>query len=418
MERIGLLLKDKNEALPLKDVSVSAFVQGYLVGLESKLKYANDGSDPVEVLFRTPVEDSFAVVGLNAVIDDRKIKAEIKEKEEAKEMYEDAITSGRSAALAEEKKGDIFSIVLGNLPPGKEAEIHLTMVGELGIDAEGNVRFALPTVLKPRYTPASSQNPLSPVEGGVGGQVKHVKSPSVHNFQLLVSCSDTIDNISSPSHKLKCTTDNNTTKVELDEADPSSKDIVILLKPKNAHRPNVLVEGGSPNAGNSFMSDPALMVSFFPEFKGDCSQVACEFVFVVDRSRSMSDGYIQEAAETLVLFLKSLPEGCYFNVIGFGSRYEKLFDKSVPYNQENMVKAVRHAETLSANLGGTKLYPPLEYIFSQPLIPHQTRQVFVLTDGSVSNTESVIQLVRKNSDKARYECFHQSWCVWQLCIWR
>jgi hypothetical protein len=402
MERVGLLTKEKQEALPLKDVSVNAFVQGYLVGLESKLKYSNEGNDPAEVLFRTPVEDSFAVVGLTAVIDGRRIRADLKEKEEAKEMYEDAIASGRSAAFGEEKKGDIFSIALGNLPPGKEAEIHLTMVGELGIDAEGSVRFCLPTVLKPRYTPQSSQDPLSPIEGGEGGQVKHVKSPSVHHMTLHVSGADSLDGVSSPSHKVKYRTENNTMKVEIDE-DPSSKDIVILMKPKHPHVPNVLVEPGRPIAGNTFMSNPSVMVSFFPEWKGDCSQVACEFIFVVDRSGSMSGTYIREAGETLVLFLKSIPEGCHFNVIGFGSRYEKLFKESVPYNQENMVKAVRHAESLSANLGGTELLQPLEYVFSQALIPNLTRQVFVLTDGSVSNTESVIQLVKKNSSKAR--CF-------------
>ena len=67
-------------------------------------------------------------------------------------LYDDAIASGQSAALAEEKTGDIFSISLGNLPPKKDAEIHLQMVGELPIDAEENVRFSLPSVLKPRYT--------------------------------------------------------------------------------------------------------------------------------------------------------------------------------------------------------------------------------------------------------------------------
>ncbi len=39
---------------------------------------------------------------------------------------------------------------------------------------------------------------------------------------------------------------------------------------------------------------------------------------------------IKHARETLLLFLKSLPVGCYFNVVGFGSRHETLFTGSVP----------------------------------------------------------------------------------------
>ena len=405
----GLLIKGKNASLPLKDVSVSAFVQGYLLGLQSVLKYENSGSDPVEVLFRTPVDDSHAVVGLEAVIDGRRIRAEIKEKEQAKQEYDDAIASGMTAAFGEEKKGDIFSLALGNLPPGKEAEIHLTMVGELGIDAEGSVRFSLPAVLKPRFSPTGSEDPLAPVTGGEtpAGQVHHSEAPSVYKFELNIAGAERIAEVTSPSHKVRSTSPadgGGVLKVQLDQDGPVTKDIVILIKPKDPHRPLVVVESGVAGSPSALMGSPAVMVSFFPEI----AEVACEFVFVVDRSGSMSGSYIREAAETMVLFLKSIPEGCTFNIIGFGSSYEKLFPKSVPYTQENLDKAVGHVEHLQANLGGTELYPPLEYIFKQPLDPHLTRQVFVLTDGSVSNTGQVIQLVRKNASRARYILWEMS----------
>ena len=116
--RYGLLVKGKEEVVvPLKNVSVTAQLKGSLVGLLSKFSYKNETADPLEVLFRFPVDESWAVVGLEAVIDGRRILAEVKEKEEAKEMYDDALASGLTAALGEEKSGDIFSLALGNLPP-------------------------------------------------------------------------------------------------------------------------------------------------------------------------------------------------------------------------------------------------------------------------------------------------------------
>ena len=172
-ERFGLIVANKKTPLLLRDVSVRADIQGYVLGLKSTLTYINDSSEPVEVLFRFPLEDSHAVVGLTAVIDGRKIKAEIREKEEARAAYDDAIASGQSAALGEEKSGDVFSIALGNLPPQKIAEVHLDLVGELPIDAEGMVRFSLPSTLKPRYTPAGSVDPLASVSGAPESQVKH-----------------------------------------------------------------------------------------------------------------------------------------------------------------------------------------------------------------------------------------------------
>lgn len=39
----------------------------------------------------------------------------------------------------------------------------------------------------------------------------------------------------------------------------------------------------------------------------------------------MRGSNIQNAAETLLLLLKSLPTGCYFNVCSFGSNYDFLF---------------------------------------------------------------------------------------------
>jgi hypothetical protein len=62
-----------------------------------------------------------------------------------------------------EKKGDIFNLLLGNLSPGKKAIMELIMVGELAIEPDGAVRFVLPTVLKPRYTPLGYR-PLAPVQ--------------------------------------------------------------------------------------------------------------------------------------------------------------------------------------------------------------------------------------------------------------
>ena len=47
-------------------------------------------------------------------------------------------------------------------------------------------------------------------------------------------------------------------------------------------------------------------------------------MFVVDRSGSMAGRYITCAAETLQLFLRSIPSGYYFNIIGFGSHYKSL----------------------------------------------------------------------------------------------
>ena len=396
MSEAGLFVVGKNTPLPLKDVSVKAHINGFLVGLDSTLKYSNAGADPIEVVFRFPLEESFAVVGLEAVIDGRKVKAVIREKEEARQMYDDAIASGHSAALAEEKTGDIFSISLGNLPPQKDAELRLKLAGQLPLDAEGGVRFSLPAVLKPRYTPVGSTDPLAKIEAAS----HHRSAPAVFSFHLEVA-SRGVSDVTSPTHQLSKETRGGVIKASINEGQPLDKDLVVVVQYKSPYEPKAIVENGEKGADKeSMMSGPVVMLNFFPEFKS--SKAACEFIFLVDRSGSMGGEFIKSARETLILFLKSIPPGCSFNIIGFGSNYESLFPSSVPYNQENLDRAIQHAECVEADLGGTELLPPLQFIFGQRLLKGLPRQVFVLTDGSVSNTEACIQEVKRNVESARY----------------
>ena len=396
MSEAGLFEIGKNTPLPLGDVSVKAHINGFLVGIDSTLKYSNTGVDPIEVVFRFPLEDSFAVVGLEAVMDGRKVKAVIREKEEARQMYDDAIASGYSASLAEEKTGDIFSISLGNLPPRTDAELHLKLAGQLPLDAEGGVRFNLPAVLKSRYTPVGSANPMAKTEAAShSGSV-----PAVFSFHLEVA-SRGVSDVTSPTHQLCKKSGSGIIKASINEGQLQDKDLVVIVLYESPYEPKAIVEKGEKYANlESMMSGPVVMLNFFPEFKS--SKAACEFIFLVDRSGSMGGEFIKSARETLVLFLKSIPPGCSFNIIGFGSNYESLFSSSVPYNQEHLDRAIQHAECIDADLGGTELLPPLQFIFAQRLLEGLPRQVFVLTDGSVSNTEACIQEVKRNAESARY----------------
>ena len=86
--------------------------------------------------------------------------------------------------------------------------------------------------------------------------------------------------------------------------------------------------------------------------------VTNEFIFVVDCSGSMADeNKIGFARQAMLLFLKSLPVNCHFNIIRFGSNYESLFkdDITAIYNKENAQQAEQLTNNMQANLGGTEL---------------------------------------------------------------
>ena len=274
------------------------------------------------------------------------------------------------------------------MPPQQQAQLRLQLVTELPVEAEsGAARFSLPTVLKPRYTPAGSSDPLAGISGG-DSHVQTGTAPAISHFLMEVVGADGVNLITSPTHN-----------IDMKESGPLVKDVVLLVSYKEPNKPRATIEEGI-EGGNKLLCNPAVMLDFWPKF--DSPQAACEFVFVVDRSGSMSGSYMKSAKDTMILFLKSIPPGCYFNIIGFGSRYECLFTKSVPYNQDNLEKGMVCVEKTFANLGGTELLQPLNFVFKQELLPGMPRQVFVLTDGSVSNTQACIDETKKNAHSTRY----------------
>ena len=59
------------------------------------------------------------------------------------------------------------------------------------------------------------------------------------------------------------------------------------------------------------------------------------FIFIVDRSYSMSGGRIRTCREALKLFIQSLPVGSKFSIIGFGSNIETMEIRGNVVNEYN-----------------------------------------------------------------------------------
>ncbi|XP_061434449.1 von Willebrand factor A domain-containing protein 5A-like [Lethenteron reissneri] len=148
----------QEKAVPLKAISVEVSVQGFVASVRATLSYLNAEAFPVEASFLFPLDDDSAVHAFSASLNGRHIDAVIKEKEKAKEEYDDALSSGHTAFLLSEDRGDVFQCMLGNLGAGEGAELRVEFVSELAVEPDGAVRFCLPTVLNPRYTPPGASS--------------------------------------------------------------------------------------------------------------------------------------------------------------------------------------------------------------------------------------------------------------------
>ncbi|KAG8430443.1 hypothetical protein GDO86_020590, partial [Hymenochirus boettgeri] len=318
----------------------------------------------------------------------RRLVAELQEKEQAHKTYDEAISQGQEAFLLEEDQSsrDVFTCSVGNLPPGQEAEVKLSFVQELPVEVDGAVRFVLPAVLNPRYTPKGKHKesvtvniPRLPADQIPYTLDLNAQFHSAYGISKIQSNCDISPLEFTDADKLSAT-------VSLASGHKFERDVEFLVYYKEENKPSVTIEAGHPDSSQgTVMADSVAMLNFYPSFPDMKEKSNCgEFIFLIDRSGSMWDQMstepnaprrIDSAKETLVLLLKSLPLNCYFNIYSFGSEFSSIFTESAQYTQGTMEAAVTLVNEMDANMGGTEILEPLKKINKTGGWPGHPRQV-------------------------------------------
>lgn len=356
-----------------------------------------------EVKYTFPLIDGVSVVAFNCTVGDRVIKGVVKEKQKAREVYEEARDRGDRAALLEQvsEASDVFLTSVGNVPPKTKVHVEVTYLGELAHDAEvDGIRATIPTTIAPRYgdLPESMRSTTAVVnttgEGGLdivvdaqmpsGSVVKSIQSPS-HPISV------SIGTLSSAPHA-EASLQNASASLSLPTAG-LEKDFVLQVVITNTSNPVAMLEK-HPTLPN----ERALMATLVPKFALPPERP--EIVFVCDRSGSMSSGNrIGNLRTALKIFLKSLPVGVKFNICSFGGYHTFLWDKSRSYDKASVAEAMRHVETFDADMGGTKMYQPVEDVFKRRY-GDMNLEVLLLTDGDIWRQDEFFQLIRRNREES------------------
>jgi Ca-activated chloride channel family protein len=380
----------EGKPVPLEGVAIDAEVRDFCSRVTVTHRYRNREDRAIEALYVFPLDERAAVCGFAALVDGVEILGEVKEREEAFDRYDDALSQGHGAFLLDQERSDVFTAGIGNLLPGKEAIVRITYVAELGLEGQ-DLRFVLPTTISPRYAPLEDRK-------GVGRSEAEAVNPPIawrvpYGLELTVRLEmpSPIRGLESPSHPLAIEIDGASASVRLGERTTAlDRDFVLLVKLQEPHQPRAWVEERNGEA--------VAMIAFQPRF--EIRESPAEVIFVVDRSGSMGGSSIAEARNALQLSLRSLREGSRFNIVGFGSTHRMLFPESRLYGEESLRIATEHVSSLEADLGGTEILPALAAVYGagRTDLP---RQLIVMTDGQVTNTEAVTSLVRKHADTTR-----------------
>jgi len=290
---------------------------------------------------------------------------------------------------------------LGHLKVGATAQVRLSYIMELPVEGKADAtRLTIPTTIAPRFIPVNDESLAAKEIGKIGYQ--SCLDPKVPlRIQIKIIMKGIIESITSPSHNLEVQFDgvpdekgqfNGIAKLKEDSTDVMNRDLVVLIKSKDSHKPIVFVEKSEDSI--------AAMVSLIPNFSQ--KEHKTELIFLVDQSFSMMGKSLDMAKEALNIFLHSLPFNCYFNIVSFGSKYNYLFKNgSIIYDDHSLQKAKDYVDEMTADYQGTEIYPPLKSIFSQRPIKDHARQILLLTDGDVSNVEELMTLVKSYNKISR-----------------
>ncbi|CAM4560890.1 unnamed protein product, partial [Lepidochelys kempii] len=196
--------------------------------------------------------------------------------------------------------------------------------------------------------------------------------------------------------------------VSLAQAPPWDRELELLVYYTEPPKPSAVLEAGLPRAEpGSLMGDPAVMMTLLPSMPEAVpaqsqpgSSSSCWAAPAARPApwtqRPVPPAHQQHQGTTLVLLLKSLPLGCYFNIYGFGSEFESFYPQSVENTQQTKAESLQRLQLLQAHLGGTEILEPLRAIYRSPCWDGHPRQLFVFMDGEVENTQDIIAEVQRH----------------------
>ncbi|KAH3765998.1 von willebrand factor a [Pelomyxa schiedti] len=348
--------------------------------------FRNDQENPVEVVVNW-FHSRANVYSLVAQIGDKIIEGKSVESSKANDTYDDAVASSRTALLGALENDPLLkerlSFSLGNVPPHCVCSVKLSYVEELVVGAGCLVKIETPLTaltfsggLKNTTGETTVSLNLAMPRAIIG--VNSTNEEFIKSKEGLVGETLGMEFISS-------------------KADGSFSASVLLTPSVPVMLTAVrLPSTPSPEDTNAVVCE----LSYSKHLAIKDSSVSTmdtdvDIIFIVDQSGSMSGKKITQASNAVALMLASLPIGCQFNVVGFGSDFGSVFETSRAYGDETLALAREYTLQMGATRGGTRLLPPIQFVFNtcKESMRQRPLKLFVLTDGQVDDTVSLLQFV-------------------------
>lgn len=401
---------------PRLATDVQIDVNGPIMRTRVTQRFENPSKGWVEGTYVFPLPEDSAVDTLKMQIGDRFIDGQIKPRQAAKEIYEQAKAEGKKAALLEQQRPNIFTNQVANIGPGETVVVQIEYQSAVR-QSNGLYSLRFPMVVAPRYNPQpivqtvdldsrtgyAVSDPVPDREKIEAPVLDPKENARINPVTLTVNLKAgfPLGEVKSGYHAVDIASlDDLSRRVTLKgDSVPADRDFELTWK---------AIEGKSPYAGlfRETVGGKTYLLSFVTPpaaaSEADAKPVKREIVFVIDNSGSMAGPSMEQAKESLALAISRLKPEDRFNVIRFDDNMSVHFPELVEATPDKREDAIAYVRGLTAD-GGTEMLPALEAALRTqgPVEAGALRQVVFLTDGAIGNETQLFDEIQKNRGDAR-----------------
>jgi Ca-activated chloride channel family protein len=397
---------------PLEHTDVMVEVSAFVARVAVTQRFRNPFAEPVEATYTFPLSDRGAVHDFELKTGERVIRGDIKRREDARRIYDAAREAGRTAALLEQERPNVFTQTVANLMPGAPVEVRIEYVEAL-LYRDGAFELAVPTVVGPRFVPGAPTG-----RGGTGWAPDSTRVPDAsritppvapkgtragHDLGITVDVDAGVPilEVRAPLHEIEVERPaDGRARVRLARRDeiPNRDFVLRWTVAADAVRSGYLAHRTADGGGY------ATFVLVPPRRVTAERAAPKELVFVIDRSGSQSGLPLEKAKETMLWILDHMNPNDTFQVVDFGNTANVLFPTPQPASDEMRAQARAYVQALQAD-GGTMMAEAVRAVCALPADGNRLRVVTFMTDGYVGNDFEVIDLVRSLRGRSRWFAF-------------
>jgi Ca-activated chloride channel family protein len=395
--------------VPLAHTAVDAQVSGYVATVDVTQQFHNPFDEKIEAVYVFPLPQNAAVNEFVMTVGERKIRGIIREREQARKIYNTARDHGHIASLLTQNRPNIFTQKVANLEPETDIDIHIRYFNTLAY-LGGSYEFVFPMVVGPRYNPVGTGD-------GIGAVAHTAPESTVHETEvqylrpeersghdiaitLNIDAGVALEEVSSVNHEIDAEYEGDsavTVTLACGTVIPN-KDFVLRYRVAgDTVKSSLMTHRGTDGGYFTLMLYP-------PEDLHDLPRQSVEMIFVLDCSGSMSGQPLAKAKSATVRALMRLQPTDTFQIIRFSEDASSLGEAPVPATDENVAKGLAYLQALQGQ-GGTKMIEGIKAALDYPNKDGRFRVVSFMTDGYIGNEAEILGAVHDKRGDARVFSF-------------